>query len=246
MAVALNPDVPGREDGLLAEHPGCHHCGEPLPVLPARVLVEGRWRRFCCDGCAAAAQWIGEAQLDDYYRLRSQLAARVGTEPVDLSVWDRDEVLAEHAYDVEGGREITLLTDGMRCAACAWLIDRVLAREPGVIEAGANAMTGRIRLAWDPARTALSQPLQRLVTLGYRPYLGGGEASERERRRERNRALARIGIAGLGSMQAMMFAEALYLDFGNTMPAPTRDFFRWITFLVSTPVVFYAGWPFLA
>jgi len=29
------------------------------------------------------------------------------------------------------------------------------------------------------------------------------------------------------------------------MPVATRDFFRWITFLVSTPVVFYSGWPFL-
>ena len=245
MAVAL-AGVTARDEGRrLAEHPGCHHCGETLPAQPACLLLDGIWRQFCCDGCAAAARWIDAADLDDYYRLRSTLSARVGNEPVDLSVWDRDEVLAEHAYEVEGGREITLLTDGMRCAACAWLIDRVLAREPGVIEAGANAVTGRIRLSWDPTRTTLSQPLQRLVALGYRPYLGTGEASERERRRDRNRALTRIGIAGLGSMQAMMFAEALYLDFGNTMPLPTRDFFRWITFLVSTPVVFYAGWPFL-
>jgi P-type Cu2+ transporter len=43
-----------------------------------------------------------------------------------------------------------------------------------------------------------------------------------------------------------MLAEALYLDFDRQMPAATRDFFRWMTFLVSTPVVFYAGWPFLA
>ena len=44
----------------------------------------------------------------------------------------------------------------------------------------------------------------------------------------------------------MMFAEALYLDFANQMAPATRDFFRWITFLVSTPVVFYSGWPFIS
>lgn len=246
MAVVLNPAVSTRDDPRLADSDGCHHCGETLPALPARFVLDGVPRLFCCDGCAAAAQWIGEADLGDYYRLRSEHATRVGIEPLDLGVWDRDEVLAEHAHDIEGGREITLLTDGMHCAACAWLIDRALAREPGVIEAGANAVTGRIRLAWDPRVTPLSQPLQRLVALGYRPYLAGGEARERARRRERNRDLIRLGIAGLGSMQAMMFAEALYLDFGNSMALPTRDFFRWITFLVSTPVVFYAGWPFLA
>ncbi|MDH5822233.1 heavy metal translocating P-type ATPase [Luteimonas sp. RD2P54] len=228
-----------------AEAAGCHHCGQALPAAPAECMLDGRRQRFCCEGCAAAAQWIGEARLGDYYRLRTAPAERIDPD-ADFSLWDRDEVQAAHAREVPGGREITLLTDGMRCAACAWLIDRALAREPGVLEAGANAVTGRIRIAWDPARTALSAPLRRLAALGYRPYLATGEARERERRRQRNRDLLRIGVAGLGAMQAMMLAEALYLDFSSSMPLPTRDFFRWVTFLVSTPVVFFAGWPFLA
>jgi len=224
---------------------GCWHCGEPLPPAPAHVDVDGTPRAFCCDGCAAAAQWIRDSDLDDYYRLRSEHASRVGTEPADFAVWDRDDVVAGHARDVDGGREITVLTDGMRCAACAWLIDRALAKERGVVDVGANAVTGRIRLTWDPATTALSAPLRRLALLGYRPYLAAGTRDEDARRRARNRSLLRIGIASLGAMQAMMFGEALYLDTGGTMAPATRDFLRWITFLVSTPVVFYAGWPFL-
>src|SRR3546814_426105 len=134
----------------------------------------------------------------------------------DLAVWDREELLAGHARDIDVGgepaREITVLTDGMHCAACAWLIDRALARETGVLETSANAVTGRIRIAWDPRRTPLSRLLARLAALGYRPYLAAGEERERARRHERNRAVIRIGLAGLGAMQAMMFAEALYLD----------------------------------
>lgn len=224
----------------------CFHCGEGLPAAPARLRVDGTERAFCCEGCAAAAQWIRDAHLDDYYRLRSEPAGRVDAEPVDLALWDRDETLAEHARPITGGCETTLLTDGMRCAACAWLIDRALAREPGVLEVSANAVTGRIRIAWDPARTPLSRPLRRLLALGYRPYLATGAARERARRSERNRWLLRLGVAGLGSMQAMMFAEAAYFDTTGAMSLPMRDFLRWVTFLVATPVVFYAGWPFLA
>ena len=220
----------------------CFHCGEPLPQAFAGD--------FCCSGCESAAQWIRDARLDDYYRLRSEPASRVGTDIPDLAAWDREELLAGHARDIAVGgtpaREITVLTDGMHCAACAWLIDRALAREDGVLESSANAVTGRIRITWDPARAPLSRLLARLAGLGYRPYLAAGEEQERARRRERNRALIRIGLAGLGAMQAMMFAEALYLDTRGEMPLPTRDFFRWITFLVSTPVVFWAGWPFIA
>ncbi len=213
----------------------CLHCGEPVASS----------KQFCCAGCAAAAQWIHDANLGDYYRLRTQAAGRVDASDHDFGVWDRPELLAEHAVDVPGGREITVLTDGMRCAACAWLIDRALVREPGVLECGANAVTGRVRVSWDPARARLSSVLARLASLGYRPFLAMGAARERERRRLRNRELARLGIAALGAMQAMMLAELLYLDVDATMGIATRDLIRWLTLLVSAPVVLYAGWPFM-
>ena len=241
----MNAVLASAEALACARPDACFHCGEALPAVASRVVLDGQPRLFCCDGCAAAAQWIDDADLDAYYRLRDKPGTRVDVDDSALELWDREEVQAAHARDIEGGREITLLADGMRCAACAWLIDRALSREPGVLEVGANAVTGRIRVAWDPAATSLSAPLRRLQALGYKPYLAAGAAQERERRRERNRWLMRIGIAGIGAVQAMMFAEALYLDVGKTMTLPTRDFLRWVTFLVSTPVVLYAGWPFL-
>lgn len=222
----------------------CHHCGEPV-ADGTTARIEGG-HAFCCDGCAAAAAWIEDADLGSYYRLRSAAANRVQATRSDLDSWDRPELLDEHSRAIEGGREIVLLTDGMRCAACAWLIDRALARETGVLDTTANAVTGRIRISWDPARTKLSALLERLAMLGYRPYLATGDAREQARLSERRRWLLRLGVAGLGSLQAMMLAEALYLDVNATMPLPTRDLFRWLTFLVSTPVVFYSGWPFLA
>ncbi len=223
----------------------CFHCGAPLPRVPVRAAQADGPRAFCCDGCATAAAWIEGADLGDYYRLRSADAARVDPDAPDFSAWDREDVLQGHASAVPGGREITVLTDAMRCGACAWLIDGFLRRQPGVLDAGANAVTGRIRIAWDPARTPLSALLSQLATLGYRATLATGQARERERRSEQRRWILRLGVAGLGAMQAMMFAEALYLDTAAQMPIATRDAFRWLAFLVSTPVVFFAGWPFL-
>ncbi|MDR3444960.1 MULTISPECIES: heavy metal translocating P-type ATPase [unclassified Dyella] len=230
--------------GIAGRTTACYHCGEMLPPSPVRFDVNGKPQAFCCHGCAAAAEWIRQSALDDYYRLRSMAGTRVEDMP-DFSSWDRDDLLSEHATPIAGGLEITLLTDGMRCAACAWLIDRALQSEPGVFDAGANAVTGRIRIGWDPTRTRLSSLLARLAMLGYRPYLATGAARERERVAEQRRWLIRLGVAGLGAMQTMMFSEALYLDFGHHMAGPTRDFFRWVALLVATPVVFYAGWPFL-
>src|SRR3546814_10821121 len=86
----------------------------------------------------------------------------------------------------------------------------------------ANAVTGRVIVRWNTADTLLSVLLARLAALGYTPHLAPDEALERARRRERNTLLIRLGVAGLGTLQAMMFAEALYLDFDNQMPGATR------------------------
>ena len=71
-----------------------------------------------------------------------------------------------------------------------------------------DAITGRIIVSWDPRRTGVSTLMARLAALGYRPWLATGEDREQALRRERRRWLMRIGVAGLGAMQAMMFAEA--------------------------------------
>lgn len=227
----------------------CHHCGEPLPAAPVLAEFKGERHAYCCGGCAGAARFIDQAGLGDYYRLREEQGRRVGEDAQDYSAFDREDVLAEHSRiptDAVDCRELTLIVDGMRCAACSWLIDRALGSLGGVEDVQSNAISGRVRLRWRPEQLRLSSALERLAGLGYRPHLSPGEGLERERAAERRQLLLRLGVAGLGSLQAMMFAEALYLDFANEMAPATRDFFRWITFGVSAPVVFYAGWPFLA
>lgn len=227
--------------------PVCFHCGEALASsVSLRVELDGVPRQVCCSGCAAAAQWIRDAGLGDYYRLRQADGQRVDLGRDDYRVWDRNDVQHGHVIDGRQGKEITVVVEGMRCAACAWLIDRALMQCPGVQSVSANAVTGRVQLGWDAQQTQLSSVLSRLAGLGYRPHLARGETAERERRRERSVLIARLGVAALGAMQAMMFAEALYLDSAREMAPATRDFFRWITFLVATPVVFYSGWPFLS
>ena len=107
------------DDPRIVSSDGCHHCGEVLPSSPARVEFEGELRAFCCEGCAAAAQWIGDADLGDYYRLRSARGNRVAADVADYAAWDRDDVLAEHARPAGDQLEITVLTQGMHCAASA-------------------------------------------------------------------------------------------------------------------------------
>ncbi|MGL4834520.1 MAG: heavy metal translocating P-type ATPase, partial [Shewanella sp.] len=209
-------------------------------------LLNGISRQFCCLGCAHAAQWIEQEGLGDYYQLRNQQASKVDEQNLDYSAWDRVEIQNTHCRNNNGQTQIVLLTNGMHCAACAWLIQKALQKNPAVHSVNANAITGRIEILWDPIKTRLSVICTQLARLGYKPYLSINEEFEQQKRRERNRLLLKLGLAALVTTQTMMFSEALYFDTQGEMSVATRDFFRWLTFLLCSPVVFYSGSEFIS
>lgn len=222
----------------------CFHCGEPLPAHGARhVVIGSETRDFCCAGCEAAAELIAACGLEDYYRVRTAAPTPAGASGPDLTAWDIPGVV-DAAIERDGdARALTILVDGMRCAACAWLIEEVMKREGGFSEVEVNATTSRARLAWRGDEVPLSRRLAPLAALGYTPLLPnrGSAAAETGARR---RALKKLVVAGLGMMQAMMFAEALYFGDDGSMDLATRDLFRWLGLLISAPVIAYAGSDF--
>ena len=223
----------------------CWHCGEPLPARGVvRATLAAGERAFCCGGCAAAAEWIHGAGFDAFYRIGTGSGARVAAAQPDFSAWDAPAFLDRHAPAQAGMREMTVLVEGMRCPACAWLIEKVLAREAGVAQVMVDVPGASLHLRWREAQVQPSQWLASLSRLGYRAHLPGAGPDPVLERESRRTALKRLAVAGLGAMQAMMTSEALYFG-AEAMDPATRDFFRWITFLVATPVVYYAGWPFL-
>jgi len=220
----------------------CFHCGEPIPAgvsLHARV-GDGE-SAVCCIGCRAAVEWIGTLGLQDYYRLRDTPAERA--QPVeDYSAWDRPQVQRLHVRrQGDGSAEACVLVEGLRCAACSWLIEHALRDVPGVHDVGVNPAARRLRVVWSPDTITLSQILVRLARLGYVPHPISAEALDALGQREQRAALKRLVVAGLGMMQAMMYAVALYAGAFEGMDATTRDFFRWIGLLVTTPVMAYSA-----
>lgn len=226
----------------------CRHCGEPVPVgVSLTATIGGVEQPVCCTGCRAAAAWIAELGLSDYYQLRSHKAERPPPVLVDHSAWQRAELARHVVRELEPGRsEVCLLVDGVRCAGCVWLIERALMQVPGVQVVRVNAVSRRARVDFDPNRAGLSQMLDVLSRAGYRPLPLDAAALDDARRTESRDALKRLLVAGFGMMQAMMFAMALWLGAFEEAGAATRDLFRWFAFLVATPVVLYSARPFFA
>ena len=149
----------------------CWHCGEPLLATVVQAQVGGELRSLCCNGCRAAAEWIEQLGLNDYYRLRTQPAKKpelsLAADRDGALAWQRDELARHVVRDLgEGRRETMLFVEGIRCTACVWLIERALQSLPGVASVQVNSLARRARITWSEQHVSLPQILERLARTG--------------------------------------------------------------------------------
>ena len=225
----------------------CFHCNEPVVTsAPLLARVGGLERPVCCIGCQAAAEWIASLGLQDYYRLRDAVPPRVH-DAGDFAAWDRPQLHRLYVHErADGCAEVNVLVEGLRCSACSWLIERALASVRGVRETSVNVAGKRVAVVWEPRVVRLSAVLAAIAQIGYAPHPLDRASLDDVAAREQRAALKRLIVAGLGMMQAMMFAIVLYAGALEGIDTPTRDFFRWIGLLVTVPVMVYAARPFFA
>ena len=226
----------------------CWHCNEPLAGATFLARTPAGEKPACCAGCAAAIETIHGLGLDDYYQFRGQERPEPPEpgEDVDLALFRIDRLITPFITVSGDTREITLSVDGVHCAACVWLIEKALGDIDGVEQVRLNLATLRVNVRWRGDNSVVADMAERLRSLGYTPRLPINQAQDAEQVRADRLLLIRLMVAGLGAMQAMMYATALYMGALDGIEAVYRDFFRYAGLLVATPVVFFSGWPFLS
>jgi len=223
----------------------CFHCGEPIPAdVKLFVLRDGQEKAVCCSGCQAVAQLIFGTGLGRYYQFRQELGRTAEEDSKQIvAAWqgcDSRQALWGSELD-DGSRELLLQTEGIRCAACAWLIRSHMENMPGVKTVQVDTATGYTRIIWDPLKTRLSKLARALLELGYKPHLPLAGAEEQGRQEARRSSMKRLGVAGLGMMQVMTYAVGLYAGDAFGMKLAERSFLEWVSLLVTLPVVLYSG-----
>jgi Cu+-exporting ATPase len=132
---------------------------------------------------------------------------------------------------------------GMTCASCAARIEKVLAKQPGVIGAEVNfgSASARVRHLGTVHRADLGKAV---ASAGYTvPDAGEPEAEvdalEAERVKEQAAYTRRLAVAAV--LSGVVFAGSMTALFPALDAVPGRLF--WLMAL-ATPVQFWAGWPF--
>ncbi|GAO01991.1 heavy metal translocating P-type ATPase [Anaeromyxobacter sp. PSR-1] len=219
----------------------CDHCLLEFPEREAvRAVVAGAPRVFCCAGCRGVFELIQGEGLGAYYDSRRW--TEVGPQAaaaLDLAAF-REAVREAH-----GAAELDVAIDGIRCASCVWLNEKLLQRTPGVLAARVNYATHRARIRFDPAAVGLERVLGRIQAAGYQPKPWSDAEQLQARRAEAKDLLVRLGTALFLASQLMIYQAALYAGYFQGIDAPTRRLMEWISLGLTLPVVFYSGAPFL-
>ena len=136
----------------------------PLRALRRSRCAGRPTRRFCCAGCASAHAIIGAAGLGAFYRRLGRGHARTGpcrSTPTSPAMC---------AQDARGESQLDLLVDGLDCAACVWLIESLLARNPAVLRrARATSRRAGCRCAGTGTAADANGHAGLVAALGYRP-----------------------------------------------------------------------------
>src|SRR5687767_9183638 len=142
--------------------PDCRHCGAAL--IDDRMRTSG----FCCAGCSYVYRLVHEHGLAGYYRIKDDI-----TTPADAAVFQtRDYAWLETAQrEVDAATnktpELTLDVQGISCAGCVWLIERVFQPQPGARDINVNAQYGTMRLRWVRGEFSAADFARKLQAFGY-------------------------------------------------------------------------------
>ncbi|MEM9802571.1 MAG: heavy metal translocating P-type ATPase metal-binding domain-containing protein, partial [Planctomycetota bacterium] len=232
----------------------CSHCGLDVP---AGLVEEGASEQFCCGGCRIVHQTLRATGLgDDYYQLRSQFEERSSLEPAratgrSYDAFDREAfqsryVRTRSGADGEPGlAEVDLLLEGVRCAACVWLVERLPRLLDGVVEVRLRMRDARVTVIYDPERATLSAIARELDALGYPAHPPGSDESQALARRAERGHLVRMGIAGVCAGNAMLVAFALYSGREGGLEESHAALFRWVGLALGWIAILGPGRTFL-
>ncbi len=185
--------------------PVCRHCGAPSPH-----------DEFCCAGCAYVYRLVHDEGLDAYYRIKDDVT--VPADPALLQPRDYgwlQEAQRGAEATTPDGRAPTLVLEvqGISCAGCVWLIEKLFTKQPGAGRLEINAQTGQMRWFWEKGGFDAVECARTLQRFNY--LVGPAGLSDAEQGESRV-LIRRVGLCTAFAMNVMLFALPTYFGMEST------------------------------
>jgi Cu+-exporting ATPase len=210
-------------------------------------MIKENELNFCCKGCQGVYHLLKDDGLDSFYdKLGNKtIAPPLKLEGDDLLKFDSKTFLEHYvSKTAEDFSQIDLIIEGIHCAACIWLNEKILYDTPGIIEANINFTTNKAKIVWDSDKLKLSDIILRIRSIGYNAYAYDSSIADEQATKSKRDYFIRMMVAVIASMNIMMLSVAKYTGFFTGITPEVLHMIHIGEFILSTPVLFYSGWVF--
>lgn len=222
----------------------CNHCHLEFSKV---IMIEEGDLNFCCKGCQGVYHLLKDDGLDSFYE---KLGNKTISPPLEIDNNDLEKFDSKNFLDnymeinKDGFAQIDLIIEGIHCAACVWLNEKVLYETKGIIEANINFTTNKARITWDDEKLKLSEIILKIRAIGYNAYAYDSSIADIQATKAKRDYFIRMMVAVIASMNIMMLSVAKYTGFFTGISDEVKNMIHIGEFLLSTPVLFYSGWIF--
>ncbi len=135
---------------------------------------------------------------------------------------------------------VTLYIPHIHCSSCIWVLENLKKLQKGISDSQVNFGKKNVRISYSPKKTNLKEIVILLSTIGYEPYIslddfGKGTSAI-------NRSLIyKLGVAGFAFGNVMFLSFPEYFEVDEYWLDQYKNLFRWLMFVFSVPVLFYAA-----
>jgi len=202
---------------------------------------------FCCNGCQGVYHLLKDDGLDSFYEKigNNTIAPPIASSKQDSSNFDMESFKQRYIKKTRDGfSQVDLVIEGIHCAACVWLNEKILDDTDGVVEANINFTNNKAKIVWDEDTIKLSQIIDKIRSIGYNAYPYDRSQEDIKATAKKRDYFIRMAVAIFASMNIMMIDVAKYAGFFMGMKPETLHLVHIAEFIFATPVLFYSGWIF--
>ncbi len=201
---------------------------------------------FCCNGCQGVYHLLKDDGLESFYEKMGNSTIAPPVESDDnAGNFDLESFKQRYIKRTpDGFSKVDLVIEGIHCAACVWLNEKVLDSTDGILEANINFTNNKAKIIWDEDTIKLSEIIEKIRSIGYNAYPYEQSSEDVKASSAQRDYFLRMSVAVFGSMNIMMIGVAKYAGYFSGIKPENLHLVHMAEFLFATIVLFYSGWIF--
>ncbi|NVK28900.1 MAG: heavy metal translocating P-type ATPase metal-binding domain-containing protein [Flavobacteriia bacterium] len=221
----------------MSESLKCDHCGVPCT---SEITLDDKV--FCCHGCKSVYTILWANGMESFYS-KKDTSGKPVADHTDFSFLENEEIRSE-VMDFSDGKigVVRLFLPAIHCSACLWLLERLHKLNEAVISVRVEFSKRTAHIRFRESDLSLVELAELLQQIGYPPHIrladaeGEGKAVEKDKR-----LIYQFGIAAFAFGNIMLMALPEYFYPNDNSFAEYSTFFRWLSWVLTLPVVFYSA-----